>query len=136
MKKGKRVRPVFPIEYRLLVTPRYKEREKHHVALIGLRTVNEFSSFRYEIIVESKLKGKTLRLDVHGLRAPQVTIPGSGPAVFRKEFPDLFGRYTIIVEKLDKEENAFTVMISREKVVVEKKPKTRFTDIVTSEEEW
>lgn len=136
MKKGKRVRPVFPIEYRLLVTPRYKEREKHYVALIGLRTVNEFSSFRYEIIVESKLKGKTLRLDVHGLRAPQVTIPGSGPAVFRKEFPDLFGRYTIIVEKLDKEENAFTVNISKEKAVVEKSPKTRFTDIVTSEEEW
>jgi len=73
---------------------------------------------------------------VRGLRAPQVTIPGSGPAVFRKEFPELFGKYTIIVEKLDDEENAFSVNISKEKVVVEKSPRVRFTDIVTNEEEW
>lgn len=136
MKQGKRVRPVFPIEYRLLVTLRYNEREDHYVTLIGLRTTNEFSNFRYEMIVEPKVSGKTLRLDIHGLRAPQVTIPGSGPAVFRTEFPELLGRYNIIVAKLDKEENAFTLNISTNGVVVEKVPRKRFVDIVTTEDRW
>ena len=136
MKQGKRVKPVYPIEYRLLVTPRYNEREEQYVTLIGLRTMNEFSSFRYEIIVESELIGTTLRLDIRGLRAPQVSIPGSGPAVFKKEFPNLFGLCTIIVEKPGKETDSFKLNISKNSVVVEKNPKASYVHLVTTEEEW
>ena len=136
MKKGKRVKVVFPIEYRLLVMPTYKEREKRVVTLFGLRTINEFSSFHYEIIVETDVSGKTIRLDIHGLRAPQVTIPGSGPAVFRQEFPGLHGAYSLVVKKLDKLENTFSLSISDEKVTLKESPEKRFIDVVTIPEEW
>ena len=136
MKKGKRVKVVFPIEYRLLVTPVYKEREKQIVTLFGLRTINEFSNFHYEIIVEPDITDKTIRLDIRGLRAPQVTIPGSGPAVFRQEFPDLHGTYNLIVRKLDKQENSFTISITNERITVKDSPADHFIDVVTNPEEW
>jgi len=136
MKKGKRVKVVFPIEYRLLVTPVYKEREKQIVTLFGLRTINEFSNFHYEIIVEPAISDKTIRLDIRGLRAPQVTIPGSGPAVFRQEFPDLHGTYSLVVRKLDKQENFFTINITDKSVTVKDSDEQRFCDVVTNPEEW
>jgi len=136
MKKGKRVKVVFPIEYRLLVTPVYKEREKQIVTLFGLRTINEFSNFHYEIIVEPAIADKTIRLDIRGLRAPQVTIPGSGPAVFRQEFPDLHGTYSLVVRKLDKQENFFTINITDKSVTVKDSDEQRFCDVVTNPEEW
>ena len=136
MKKGKRVKVVFPIEYRLLVIPVYKEREKQIVTLFGLRTINEFSNFHYEIIVEPAIEEKTIRLDIRGLRAPQVTIPGSGPAVYRREFPDLHGTYALIVRKLDKQENSFTISITTERVTLKESEEHRFIDVVTNPEEW
>lgn len=136
MKQGKRVKVIFPIEYRLLVTSLYKEREKEFVTLIGLRTFNEFTNFHYELIVDISLSGKTLEIDIRGLRAPQVTIPGSGPAVFMKEVKDLHGTYTIVVKKLSKEENIFSLHITKEKVVVKESPAKRFTDVVTTREDW
>ena len=136
MKKGKRVKVVFPIEYRLLVTPVYKEREKQIVTLFGLRTINEFSNFHYEIIVEPAIADKTIRLDIRGLRAPQVTIPGSGPAVFRQEFSDLHGTYSLVVRKLDKQENFFTINITDKSVTVKESDEHRFCEVVTNPEEW
>ena len=136
MKKGKRVKVVFPIEYRLLILPITKEREQQKVTLFGLRTINEFSNFHYDIIVEASVSGSTIRLDIRGLRAPQVTIPGSGPAVFRKEFPGLRGTYTLIVKKLEKAEDTFTIHITPDKIVVKSVPEKRFCDVVTVPEEW
>jgi hypothetical protein len=136
MKKGKRVKPVFPIEYRLLITPAYKEREKEIVTRLVLHTVKEFTNFRYEIVVEPKLTDHTLRLKIHGLRAPQVTLPGSGPATYETEYRNLNGQYSIVVSKLDREENSFDVAISDNRIIVEAAPEQRFIEIITSEEEW
>ncbi len=136
MKKGKRVKPKFPIEYRVLVMPRYKEREKETVTVIALRTVNEFTNFRYEIVVDPKLIDHTIRLNIHGLRAPQVTLPGSGPAIYETEYPNLHGTYRIVVSKLDREENVFCVFISENKIVIEQTPEEKFVEMVTSEQEW
>jgi hypothetical protein len=136
MKKGKRVKPVFPIEYRLFITPRYDERKKEVLTYIALRTVTEFRNFHYEIIVTPELAGNTLTLGIHGLRAPQVTIPGSGPAEFSAELKEMKGRYTVIISKLDKMQNSFTINISNNTVTVEKSPEPRFVDIVTNEQEW
>ncbi len=122
MKKGKRVKPKFSLEYRLLIVPKYKEAEKKSVTLLALRTVNEFTSFRYEIVVSAKLEGRTLRLNIHGLRAPQLTLPGAGPALFETEFELTRGTYSVVVSKLDREENIFSVQISPEKVTVETSP--------------
>ncbi len=136
MKKGKRVKPKFPIEYRVLVMPRYKEREKETVTVIALRTVHEFTNFRYEIVVDPKLVERTIRLNIHGLRAPQVTLPGSGPAIFETEYSNLHGTYQIVVSKLDREENVFCVNISDKTIVVEQAPEEKFVEMVTSEPEW
>jgi len=136
MKKGRRVKPVFPIEYRLLLTPRYDERLKKYLTHAAIRTVNEFSSFRYEIIVNPSVKGNLLGFHIQGLRAPQVTLPHSGPAMFECDFPDLDGTYDVVVTKLDHAENRYTVTISRTGVIVQSSPAQRFIDIVTDKEEF
>ena len=136
MKQGKRVKPKFPIEYRLLITPLYKEREKETVILVALRTVNEFINFLYEIIVEDNVTNHDFRLNIHGLRAPQVSLPGIGPARFSKEYVNLSGKYNVIVTKLGREENVFVVEISNEKVALEQSPKKKFVEIVTNKEDW
>ena len=136
MKKGKRVKPKFPIEYRLLITPKQTEREKQTVILVALRTVNEFNNFLYEIVVEPELSDRTLRLNIHGLRAPQVTIPGTGPAKFMTEYTNLNGMYSVVVSKPNGGENSYDVSIAKEKVSVERSPRNKFVDLVTNEEEW
>jgi len=136
MKKGRRVKPVFPIEYRLLLVPRYDERMKQYLTHATLRTVNEFSSFRYEIIVSPSVQGNLLGFHIQGLRAPQVTLPHSGPAIFEYDFPGLDGTYDVVITKLDHAENRFTVSISRSEVTVKASPAQRFIDIVTDKEEF
>lgn len=136
MKRGKRVAPKFPLEYRILIAPVHHERQHERLTLIAMRTVNEFSTFRYDIVVEPELKDHTLTLNIRGLRAPQVSLPGSGPAVFRTEIENLSGRYEIVVCKLDRQVNAFTVLISEDSITVEKSPKDKFVEIVTDHAEW
>ncbi len=135
-KKGKRVKPRFPIEYRILITPKFKEREKETVTLIAIRTVNEFTNFRYEIVVDPVVSDKVIHLNITGLRAPQVTIPGTGPAVCSLEFRNFRGVYDVIVSKPGRDDNAFAVRISESAVHVESVPKKKFVEIVTDEEEW
>jgi len=136
MKKGKRVKPKFPIEYRVLITQQLNEREKKMMTLVALRTTIEFKNFLYEIIVEPILSDRTLHLKIHGLRAPQVTIPGTGPAKYSTTFGDLAGTYAVIITKPNGEENAFEIHIANNLVAVEKSPRKRFADLVTKEEEW
>jgi len=136
MKQGKRVKPKFPIEYRLLITPKVKEREKKIVTLFALRTVNEFTNFRYEIIVEPEVNNRTMHLKIRGLRAPQVSIPAVGPATFSAEYDGLNGSYDVIISKHAKYENKFIVNINKEKIVVKEIPNKRFIEIVTDENEW
>jgi len=136
MKKGKKVKPPTPAEYRLLITPKMKEREKRAVTLIALRTLKEFRSFRYEIIVEDLIEGSTIYLKIHGLKAPQVGLPSMGPAVYRAEYPRLRGEYSLVVTKLNREENKFTVSFTDTSVTVKEGPEKKFVEIVTSEREW
>jgi len=106
------------------------------VTLFALRTVNEFTNFRYHINVESLLIDRSVRLIIRGLSAPQVTIPGMGPAVFETEFENLHGLYDVIISKHDKKENKFSVHITDEKVTVEKEPRVKISEIVTDENDW
>jgi len=136
MKQGKRVKPVFPIEYRLLITPKYKEREKQFVTYAAIRTVNEFSSFRYEIVVDPTVTNRTLQFAIHGLRAPQVTIPHSGPAMFETEFLNLHGTYDLVVSKPGREKNMFTISISNKEIILKESPQDKFVDVTTSAKEF
>src|SRR5437867_7683106 len=119
----------------MVITPRYNDREKKTVTLVALRTVNEFRNFLYEIVVHPEVSGHALRLKIQGLRAPQVSLPGTGPARWSAEYDDLQGAYTVTVSKLEREENAFDIRIASDKVIVEKSPKTKFVELITTEED-
>ncbi len=133
MKRGESVKPIIAVEYYLLITPKYKERDKKVVTYFTLRTVPEFTYFRYEIIVKPVIQDRTIRFDIHGLRAPLVTIPNMGPATFTAEFENLSGDYTLIVSKHGKKVNRFLLKIKKNKIIVEKSPENKFIEIVTDE---
>ena len=120
----------------MLITQVSKEREKVIVTRIALRTMNEFTNFRYEIVVEPTLEVDILRLKVQGLRAPKLSLPSTGSATFVTEYPDLQGRLTIIVSKPDRQENEFVVNIAGRSVELRKGPRLGFIQLVTKEEEW
>src|ERR1041384_1201212 len=136
MKQGKRIKPAFPAEYRLLIQQRRKEREGATVTRVALRTVNEFTNFRYEIVVEPLVEGKTIRLSIRGLRAPQVTIPGTGPAVFETELEGLRGRYSVVASKLAGKKTIFTIQFSADSVTLKSPAEGGFVELVTNEQEW
>jgi hypothetical protein len=136
MKRGKRVKPEMPAEYILLVTPHVNERTKEKVTLIALRTVTEFTAFRYELVVEPAVDGRKITLLIQGLRAPELTLPAMGPAEFRFERNDLKGAYEIVVSKHGKATDSYTVDVTGAAVKVVAVPEDRFSDIVTKKEDW
>ncbi len=124
------------VEYVLLMTPRYSERKRRTVTYVALRKVKEFKSFRYDIVVEHRLDGNTLYLDIRGLRPPELTLPGVGPAIFETEYDNLAGNYEVIITKLHKEVNRFHVRVSAENILAERSPRVRFIELVTRMEDW
>jgi hypothetical protein len=136
MKRDKQAAPKFLLEYKLLIRPKYKEIERKTVTEFGLRTVNEFTNFKYEINVEQEQTDKTLRLTIRGLRAPKTSIPSIGPAVFFSEYENLSGIYNVIISKHGKEENKFSVNIAEKAITVKRRPAKKFVDITTDETAW
>lgn len=136
MAKGKKVQPTHQIEYRLLLAQVYDEKAKAVVTQAVLRTTTEFTSFRYEIVVEPRLSAREVRLTIQGLRAPQLSMPEVGPALYRTSFPGLRGTYQLVVSKLGKDENVFTVAIDDHAVRVTESPEKRFLDVVTNTADW
>lgn len=135
-KRTRKRQPKSLYEYLLFVTPRYNETKKRIVTYVAIRTVKEFSSFRYRLIADARVENRTLRIDIRGLKAPEITLPDVGPAVFETEFDNLNGRYDVIIRKLHKAENSFRLNISSQKVMVESVPEKRFIDIITHPEQW
>jgi len=88
-------------EFRLELSPAVSERTGKPVTLVVLQTVKSFSTFRYALAVDDRRENVTLRLKVLGLRTPSLDLPATGPAEFRKEYDDLAGDVTVIVEGMD-----------------------------------
>lgn len=131
MKRTKQKKPTLPAEYSLCISSEVKGQEKEPVVLVQLQTVQEFNSFRYEIVVHDTIQDNSLRLEIHGLRAPQQILPAMGPATFRREYPRFIGTKEIVVAKIDGEENSFLVDISKQGVFIKKSPTKKFVEIVT-----
>ncbi len=136
MKRGKRVKPELPVEYVLLVTPHVNDRTKEKVTLIALRTVNEFTAFRYELVVAPSVDGRRITLLIQGLRAPELTLPAMGPAEYRYERNDLKGTYDIVVSKHGKASDTYSVDVGPDAVKILSVPETRFSDIVNNSEDY
>jgi hypothetical protein len=125
-----------PIEFRLLVTHAYDEIQKKKLLLVGLKTMKEFTNFQYEISVQEVRDGATITLNILGLRAPKGMLPRTGTAYFKQLYEKPTTIKTILVRKMEKKENAFTVRVTKANVLVKELPQKPFVEIVTNEQEW
>src|SRR5512143_49964 len=103
-------------DYRLLITPHVNDRTDRTTTLVVLETAQSFASFRYDLSVEETLAGRNLTYRVLGLRAPSLTLPSAGHAVYSREYDGLKGTYSVIVIGLDGVPVQCTVKIGPGKV--------------------
>ena len=105
-------------EFRLALSPAVSERTGRPVTLVVLQTVKSFSTFRYALAVDDRREKETLRLKVLGLRTPSLDLPATGPAEFRKEYEDLAGDVTVIVEGMDGSRSSVAAHIAPGRVTI------------------
>jgi hypothetical protein len=126
-----RKRKKSPIEYRLSIFPSHTELPMKHAMVFRLETVKEFSNFSYAIAVEERMTDDAIIWKVHGLRAPEISLPAVGPATYEKKYENLRRVHSFTIVKLDGVENTFSLDIVDEKVSVIKTPRHRFLEILT-----
>lgn len=127
MKKKKKVEP----EYSLNIFRRKDERSKKRHIVFLLRTTKEFTSFRYEILLDQKLKGNAIEFRILGIHAPELLMPSTGPALAQREFDDLRGRFELTVTKLDGQSNRFSVDFAPREISVKSITPTPFVSVST-----
>ncbi len=127
MAKQRKLEP----EYRLNIFYHKNPQTKKRSLVFLLRTIQEFVSFNYEILLEDKMLGRTLMMKIAGLHAPPSLMPATGEAVGKKEYRGLNGTYTMIVKKLDGTTNEFRLDISKEGVRILQRPKNPIVLIST-----
>ncbi len=108
------------------------ERQHTPTVLVTIETTKAFASFRYELSVQEERNGKEIHYTILGLKAPQLSLPASGTAQFTKEYDDLKGKHSIIVESLDGTTNEFSVNITQKQIKVLTSPKTPFIEVVVA----
>jgi hypothetical protein len=108
--------PSAPSEYRLRIERAVSPSTRRPCTIVALSTAKSFTSFRYGLTVEDVLDGNRLQLKVLGLDAPNLNLPGSGPAEFAREYEHLTGKCTIDVTGLDGTTTSVQCLISQEGV--------------------
>jgi len=83
-----------------------------------VRTVKEFVSFNYEILLSSAVEKNSITLKITGIHAPLLVMPGIGPAKGSVFLHDLHGPYALTVKKLNKEVNDFKIVLRNERAEV------------------
>ena len=101
------------------------ETGKRSVAFM-VQTTKVFVSFRYDILLQAAQEDRTVRIKIQGLHAPELLMPGSGPARGWRMFEGLFGHYNVAVTKQDKSVNEFDVDIADDGVTLLKSPEHPF----------
>src|SRR3989338_3579710 len=107
---AKKKRP--ELEYRLNVFYHHDEQTKQRKLVFIVRTIQEFVSFNYEILLEDKVEDRTIQIKIAGLNTPSSLMPGTGPALGKKEYTLLEGVYALVVKKLDGTTNEFCLEIT------------------------
>ena len=124
-------RPRGSAEYRLTITREMHEREGRRMTAFLLQTARQFASFRYEISMEEDLGERTIGLTILGLRTPQLSLPSSGPAEFRRVYDHPDGTYEVRVTGLDGTAAMFTMEVHGDTVAITRKPSEGFLEVVT-----
>lgn len=120
-------------EYALHIFRHQDERTDITNIVFLVQTVKEFTNFKYEILLEGGLKGKLFELNILGLRTTPLIMPGVGPAIGRKDFPNLKGSYALIVTKLNGEVNQFQLELTAQKITVKQAPPQAFIKVSTEQ---
>ena len=119
MTNKKRTEP----EYRLNIFYRPDEQaEKKKLAFL-VRTIQEFVSFQYHVLLKDEIAGNRIQLNIVGLSAPSALMPGGGPAAGFREYSHLSGEYSLVVKKLDGAINEFRIDVDPDKVRILEAPK-------------
>lgn len=113
-------------EYLLRIYPHLDERTNENSVVLAIETLEIFTSFRYEILLEDKREGNTIELKIVGLHAPAMLMPGKGPARGSRSYRGLKGRYAIRINKMDKEINEFQVEFTSKKIKILDNPNKSF----------
>jgi hypothetical protein len=99
-------------EYRLVFTP-ITDPHSHSPAMrVSLETAQAFAAFRYGLSVLETQKGTHIQYTVRGLSAPDLRLPGAGPAGFVREYDSLWGTCTFEVLGLDGTASSCTVRLT------------------------
>lgn len=106
-----------------------KSRQEGWIFLV--RTVKEFVSFNYEILLSSTVKDRTITLQISGIHAPLMVMPGVGPAKGMVLLSDISGDYSLVVKKLNKEVNVYQIHVGSDRVQLEERPPQPFITVLT-----
>lgn len=126
----KKPRPDGP-EYRLTITPLYRENDHEYRTVVLLQTTREFASFRYELNVHEEALDRSIHYRVKGLKAPLLSMPGSGPAFFQREYGAPRGPFRISIEGLDHMTNVFDFDFGEGRVRLVQSPPKPFVAVTT-----
>lgn len=119
MANKKRTEP----EYRLNIFYRPDEQALKKKLTFLVRTIQEFVSFQYHVLLKDEIAGNRIQLNIAGLSAPSALMPGGGPAVGFKEYSHLRGNYSLVVKKLDGAINEFRIEVDPDEVRILEAPK-------------
>ena len=97
--------------------------------LFYVRTVKEFVSFNYEILLSGTTNERAITVQINGIHAPLMVMPGVGPAKGVIMFKDLQGEYTLHVKKLHRELNTFVLSVGTERAHVQHGPPHPFITV-------
>ena len=118
-------------DYTLNIFHDVDEESKARGVVFVVQTTKVFVSFRYDILLEPSEEGRTIRLRIKGLHAPELLMPGGGPAIGRCHFTNLFGHYHLIVVKQDKTHNSFDIDVGKKEVTLLRSPQQSFIQVTT-----
>ncbi|MFH0989063.1 MAG: hypothetical protein V1799_03495 [bacterium] len=121
-KKKIRIRP----EYILNIFPYTIEWKNKQTTLFVMQTLSEFTNFNYQILIDSQLKERLISIKILGLRTTALLMPGVGAARGYFDFPNLKGKYSVKIEKLDGEVNEYTLHIKPDRITLSEPPPSAF----------
>lgn len=116
-------------DFTLNIFPASEPESRKDGVIFVVQTTRIFVSFQYTVLLEHDLKGRTLRLRIKGLHAPELLMPGGGPAVGKLHIPDMSGHYQLIVVKQDRSESAFDIDVKNDAVTILRSPPVTFVAV-------
>ncbi len=119
-RKKKRREP----EYLLRVFHHLDNRTKRNTVVFQVETLKIFKHFNYEVLINDRMEHALIELNILGIHAPLMVMPGTGPAKGRKEYSNLRGTYTVRVAKPNRVSEVLRIRFTKNSItIVEPPPK-------------